>query len=1305
MLLTEDLYVVEWHSSDVACDDDESSSSSDDQQPKARECPNKFVIKAACLDTEGKSSILNIHDFRPYYYIKVPNKWSHVQGGMFFRGLKDKVKKWFANTLVEWKLVNAKSLYGFSAFDKFKYMKLTFTCLGGFYAFRNALNEPIRIFGLVDNKAHVYEQYESNIQPLLRFLHCHDLKAVGWLRAEGLRLHMSNQTHCDRELSVSESNITMIEREDIPPIRFMGFDIEADSSHGDFPLAKKDYQKLARDIVTTYNIVADEKRYNDMRPLVATCLKYAFHKYFNNNNILSVELLHSRYADVNDILSPIPFETVEGLHDIIDHHAPAIYEILRSSAAVPDNPGDTEKELLAEADEETMLEILDIFEMHFPEINTDVSDYYLSAEQLLKEYRNLVRTNNIMFREQPEAVVKLLLELVFDPYYTNLGINKVYNKYNVPNYKILRNLVPSINNLCKAAHRVVLKERKNARYRREKLPVLKDIGSVNDYVEKLTDLLNKYLPDVQDDRVIQIGSTIKKYGESDCYLKHIICLGSTEDIKNRTLIDFEYDGVTLPKKEVKAALKTYPELKSVPEAELNRAILDKKRDKQLETDTAQVIVECYDTEEEVLLAWRDLVRRENPDIIVGYNTFGFDYKYLYDRAEQLGITEEFSQLGRLKGVSQQLIEKKLQSAGLGDNLLHYIEMDGRISIDLYKVIQKMYRLDSYKLDFVCKKFLYQAKVDVTPEDIFIKQRGSAADRREVAEYCLIDCILCVRLMDKLEIIINNIGMAQVCSVPLGYLFLRGQGIKLFSYVAKICRLRGNLIPVLGEPEDEGKYEGAIVLEPNTGIHYEPVVVADFNSLYPSCIISENLSHNSFVGYKVVKKGESVDFRGRTMNKEGTLEYKYEYNLINGAYDGWDYVDIPYDVYKDVPVGLGKKTTKKIVVGHKICRFAQPPDGKKDIVPNILQDLLASRKKAKKMRDGFAKGSFRYNIYEGLQLAYKVTANSLYGIMGASTSQIRFREIAACTTAVGRKLINFSSDHVLRTYPGSEITYGDTDSIFCKFKCFDRYGNPLTGLDAVYKSIELCTEAAICISKQLKPPHNLEFEKAILPFILLSKKRYHGHYYTVHGSPSYYPQSMGIVLKRRDNAPIVKHVFGKMTDIIMKEHSVEKAIAFVTEECKKVLNGEFPMDMFVITKTLRSYYKMPDKIAHNVLAQRIGKRDPGNKPRGNDRIAYVYIVNPDAQTQGDMIETPEFIIKNKCKINYAHYITNQISKPILQILALANKGETIFDKLLQEYACAGYTKLSQFDCIQMLNRNLKPIDYLAGGDDEDSDDDE
>jgi DNA polymerase elongation subunit (family B) len=1285
-------YVVDWHSSDVSPeeDDDESSASSDDANKKQTSCKKVFTVQAFCIDEKGASVVLNINGFTPYFFIKVPSTWTATQASLLVSSLKDKMEssrdRWYKDTLVDFKLVKAKPFYGFTATDKFLYLKLSFTCLGGFRKYGELfLNKnKIRVPLLNNGQPYYYEPYESNLQPLLRFMHCRDINAAGWLGVNNPKT-LWNRTTSDYELACEHTDVhPMKDKNDLPPIKYVGFDIEADSSHGDFPIAKKNYQKLAQDIITEFNRISDERVFTNMRPFIATCLQYAFNGCYNNNNIYAVKLTDPVYPDALEVLS-----------GSLPKHLEKLVK-------------DKSEEVLALLENQNHEDLFELLETDFPQIDTAVSDYFTAAAQLIKDFQRLKSNNDLDLKRDPAGVVKLMLTLLLDQYYLNLNINRVYTREGRhPGKELLGNLIPTALKLCEKAYQVVQQERRNTRYRKMKIkisPVSEEesLGKVDDYVQELTEVFNRFLPPLKDDQVIQIGSTFKRYGETDCYLKHIICLKGCEPITNETMINFEYQGVEIPKGELIPLAVSMGLMKKgeEPPPDLNQRVLDMKLDRQRETDKSEVIVETYESEAEVLMAWQRLIVRENPDIIVGYNIFGFDYKFMYDRAEQLGIAEEFSQLSRFKGRPGRLVEQKLQSAGRGDNLFHYIEMTGRVSIDLYKVMQMMYQLESYKLDSVCKKFLYKSKVDVSPAEIFVKQKGTDADRRVIAEYCLIDCVLCNRLMDKLELIINNIGMAQVCSVPFSYLFLRGQGIKLFSYVAKRCRQEGHLIPVLDEAEDEGKYEGAIVLNPIKGIHYDVVAVADFNSLYPSCMISENLSHNSYVGSITVNRGDPTDFRGRCLG--ATL---YEQNLVQGHYPGWDYVDIVYDIYRAVPVGPGRKKTKNVVTGHKICRFAQPPDGKKDIIPSILMDLLKQRKVAKNTAAKYPKGSFLYNIYEGLQLAYKVTANSLYGIIGANTSQIRLKEIAACTTATGRKLITFTSGFITKNYPGSRIVYGDTDSVFASFKCTDRKGRPLRGLDAVMKSVMLCTEAALLVSKQLKYPHNLEFEKAIFPFILLSKKRYHGHYFTEHGSSSFSAKSMGIVLKRRDNAPIVKHVFGGMIKIIMEEHSIEKAIKFVVDECTKVLQGKFPLNMFIITKTLRSYYKNPQQIPHNVLAQRIGKRDPGNKPNSNDRIPYVFIINPDAETQGDRIETPDYVMKHGSKVDYGHYITNQIQKPVMQIFELAGKGLTVFDNLLAEYQMqlSGQQKLSG-PGIRILDRavmGIKPRVTQADASSEDS----
>ena len=121
---------------------------------------------------------------------------------------------------------------------------------------------------------------------------------------------------------------------------------------------------------------------------------------------------------------------------------------------------------------------------------------------------------------------------------------------------------------------------------------------------------------------------------------------------------------------------------------------------------------------------------------------------------------------------------------------------------------------------------------------------------------------------------------------------------------------------------------------------------------------------------------------------------------------------------------------------------------------------------------------------------------------------------------------------------------------------------------------------------------------------------------------------------------------------MNQKNVEQSIKYLKDELRKLLDGKFALDMLVITKSLRGFQKNPDQIAHKVLADRIGKLDPGNKPKSNDRIPYVYIeTKGEVKLQGDRIETPEYIRENTLKPDYMFYITNQIMKPVAQIYSL------------------------------------------------------
>jgi len=244
----------------------------------------------------------------------------------------------------------------------------------------------------------------------------------------------------------------------------------------------------------------------------------------------------------------------------------------------------------------------------------------------------------------------------------------------------------------------------------------------------------------------------------------------------------------------------------------------------------------------------------------------------------------------------------------------------------------------------------------------------------------------------------------------------------------------------------------------------------------------------------------------------------------------------------------------------------------------------------------------------------------------------------------------TENHHFAAGVGNMIVH-NTDSVFFTFNLQTPDGKPIRGKQALEITIELAQEAGHLASSLLKGPHDLEYEKTFMPFCLLSKKRYVGMLYETDPNKCK-RKEMGIVLKRRDNAPIVKDIYGGIIDILMKEQNITMAIEFLKNSLQNIVDEKYPMDKLIITKSLRSGYKNPQSIAHKVLSDRITTRDPGNKPSSGDRIPFVYINTSNKKAlQGDKIETPTFIKENNLKIDYSFYITNQIMKPVQQVFAL------------------------------------------------------
>lgn len=1248
-----ELQVIDWYASNIENTDE------DDEEKKRKDL--EYNIKAYCNTKKGTSVLLNITGFPPHFYISVPDDFNKALLVKFIEAIKSKLPSLQKNNIISYDLVKRKKFWGFTNNKIYTFVRILFKNTYGMKATEKVLKEKI---GFVGRTPRTYEVYESNIPPLLRFFHINNIEPSGWIRLEKNTYSIDHNTTSNTQLCFKvhwkDVKLPKTPKLEMAPFLIASYDIECDSSHGDFPLPKKDYLKLSQELSEHY-YSKQMNNYNsiELKNILTTMISDGF---FQTKKLISKLYTKFNMKPKKETISMCASKATK-LFKITENYKIIASDIISNYPFIQDEGPSGLQGLIEDAFCENM---------ETKENNSMNKIFTKSNEKPTKKnIDNSVRVIwNILEKfyknnHDEEHFKKLMIKFT-DIYYLNKEETELYFQEVDYNNSLLST---KINMLCNQITSVF----------NETFPEISTNKDVK--IKRINTLFTLMFPELEGDKVIQIGTAVQKFGETEPFLKHIVTLGSCDPIENTEVVSCE-------------------------------------------------------TEEEVLMTWAEFMINLDPDIITGYNIFGFDYSYMYERARELEIEEEFSKISRIKDKSCDLFEKKLSSSALGDNTLKYIDTIGRINMDLLKIVQRDHNLESYKLDFVAETFMNDsvleingntlkiknakvlnkgnyitlldnhnekfkngkkfkileidykeeivtleetinneenivkwclAKDDVSPNDIFRLQKESSEGRCIIATYCIQDCVLVLHLINKLQIITNNIAMANTCSVPLSFIFLRGQGIKVFSLVSKECRKEKILIPVIQATEEvktiknpkftysldydekpnlADSYEGAIVLNPNPGIYLDKyVTVLDYSSLYPSSMISENLSH------------DSICLEPKYLGEEGAKHLKEL---------GYDYVDITHDVYKWKDPKIRNKGKYK--AGVKTCRFAQPPDGEKSIIPSILRKLLKARKDTRK-KQKTETDEFKWGVLEGQQLSYKITANSVYGSIGATTSSICMKDVAASTTAVGRSLLELAQEKTLEKFAGAEIVYGDTDSIFINFNPSDEHGNLLKDKEGLKKSIDLGVQAEEYIQQFLKAPHKLEYEKTFYPFILFSKKRYIGYKYE-HDINKYKETSMGIVTKRRDNAKIVKYVYKRVMDCLLKEKNLEKSIETLKEDMRQLLGGKFELNMLTITKSLRGFYANPEQIAHKVLADRMGERDPGNKPQSNDRIPYVYIetkIPKDGKIlQGDRVEHPQYILENNLKPDYSFYITNQIMKPVGQIFSLIveqlpgfNKGEDYF----------------------------------------------
>jgi DNA polymerase delta subunit 1 len=335
------------------------------------------------------------------------------------------------------------------------------------------------------------------------------------------------------------------------------------------------------------------------------------------------------------------------------------------------------------------------------------------------------------------------------------------------------------------------------------------------------------------------------------------------------------------------------------------------------------------------------------------------------------------------------------------------------------------------------------------------------------------------------------------------------------------------------------------------------------------------------------------------------------------------------------------------------KFAQ---GVCSLLPTILTDLKAYRKKAKKLMAA-AEGTPMEAVYNGQQLAYKISMNSIYGFTGASKGMLPCVPIASTVTMRGRQMIEETKNYVEANFPGAKVRYGDTDSVMVEFDVQGRKGQE--AIDYSWQQGELAAEAC---TKLFKAPNDLELEKVYCPYFLYSKKRYAAKMYEGKSNKDGTPvlkedgtrlvafkkiDVKGLQVVRRDSCPYVRETLKSLLGMILESDDPRPVIQFARTASADLVAGKVPLEKLMMSKQLASDYKVA--MPHVAVRDKIKARAPGSEPQQGDRVQFVVALAPRNGKLTEKAEDPAWVKEQGVPLDYQYYFTNQLKKPVCDLL--------------------------------------------------------
>lgn len=643
----------------------------------------------------------------------------------------------------------------------------------------------------------------------------------------------------------------------------------------------------------------------------------------------------------------------------------------------------------------------------------------------------------------------------------------------------------------------------------------------------------------------------------------------------------------------------------------------------------------YKREEDLLLAFKDLVQISNPDMLTGYNISNFDNKYLFKRAAKLEC-DEFFKLSKLKNVKSSLKITKTYSDQGGSKETENATFFGRTNFDTLLIVKSPItniKLPDYTLNTVAGHILKDKKMDlhytklpglfdgIRKKDkngnIEVLFEATKYTREKIARYCLYDSILPLNILKSKKSLISFVEMSRVVGISINDIVERGLSLRTYATFIRHCNEEGYLVPV--NKTEKYKFQGANVFKPTKGLYTKPIATGDVTSMYPSLMIVINGCSTTYIEQERLKDYNREDYNTyevEVRDKEG--------NYLFSKYNSF--------LKSHITVGICPKFVKKFLDTRSVVKKIL----EKEKDPNMI------------------------DILNGRQLALKLNANGTYGWIGASTNTTSCPQVSETITSEGRKAIIEAKEFVEKTFTkekgckyDTKVVYGDTDSIMIHIE------SGLKDEVIIMKDyVDFSIGMVKAINDHLQEIMNttvfsMAWEKIYCPFLLIDKKMYSGLKYENKGVPLYI-DTKGLANVRSSTTRMTKKLINEVLGLLFYKNDKKGVKTLIKNTIQDLFTRKIGLSDLIFSKKLNdpTQYKTPQP--HTVLNEKIKKRG-GNAYRVGDRVLYVILSGEKFRTKGkqslirDRAEDPLYACDNNLKVDYDYYLYVQIKKPILSLL--------------------------------------------------------